>query len=133
MGLTNPVVGRIDCGSRDLACQSAPTGGTPEVEPELFEAVVTFQRLHAVPVQRLADPSSSGGRLFVRVGCAACHLPSLRVEIDGESRSVIRPYTDLLLHDLGEGLADRDIGGKAARSEWRTAPLWGMNAAYAPG
>lgn len=133
MGLTNAVVGRIDCGSQDVSCQSAPSGGTPEVEPELFDAVVTFQRLHAVPVQRLADPSSPGGRLFVRVGCAECHRPSLRVEIEGEPRAVVHPYTDLLLHDMGKGLADRDIEGKAARSEWRTAPLWGMNAAYATG
>lgn len=134
MGLTNPLLARIDCGAQDLACQSAPSGGNPEVEPELFNAVVTFQLLHAVPVQRLPDLSSAGGRLFVQVGCAECHQPSLRVEIGGgTSRSVIHPYTDLLVHDMGDWLADRDLDGQTVHSEWRTAPLWGMNAAYATG
>ena len=133
MGLTNPLVGRIDCSARDLACQSAPTGGNPEVEPELFNAVVAFQRLHAVPVQRLPDLSAAGGRLFVQVGCAECHQPSLRIVIGGTAQVVIHPHTDLLVHDMGDGLADRDLDGQVARSEWRTAPLWGMNAAYATG
>jgi CxxC motif-containing protein (DUF1111 family) len=129
MGLSNPLVGYADCGAQDIACQSAPTGGTPEVEPELFNAVVSFQRLHAVPVRRLPDPSSPGARLFEQVGCAQCHRMTLRVGND----ATIHPYTDLLVHDMGEGLADRDIAGDAAHDEWRTAPLWGMNAAYASG
>jgi CxxC motif-containing protein (DUF1111 family) len=137
MGLTNPVVGRIDCGSQDLACQSAPTGGTPEVQPELFEAVLAFQRLHAVPVRRLADPSSHGGRLFVRIGCAECHQPSLRVEIDGESGALIHPYTDLLLHDgrartieeailwhAGEGRAASDGYARLPAGQRRALVSW---------
>ncbi len=129
MGLSNPLVGYADCGVQDTACQSAPTGGMPEVEPELFDAVVSFQRLHAVPVQRLPDLSSPGARLFVQLGCARCHRMTLRVG----SNAAIHPYTDLLVHEMGEELADRDIAGSAARDEWRTAPLWGMNAAYASG
>jgi CxxC motif-containing protein (DUF1111 family) len=129
MGLSNPLVGYADCGAQDTACQSAPTGGTPEVEPELFNAVVSFQRLHAVPVQRLPDLSSPGARLFAQTGCAQCHRMTLRVGSD----EVIHPYTDLLVHDMGAGLADRDVAGSAARDEWRTAPLWGMNAAYVSG
>jgi CxxC motif-containing protein (DUF1111 family) len=133
MGLSNPLVGHIDCGSQDSACQSAPTGGTPEVEPELFDAVVAFQRLHAVPVQKVPDLSSAGARLFTRLGCADCHVTALRIEEGGAGPARIRAYTDLLLHDMGDGLADRDTEGNAARDEWRTAPLWGMNAAYASG
>lgn len=132
MGLTNPLVDHIDCGARDNACQSAPAGGSPEVEPELFDAVVAFQRLHAVPVQRLPDMSSAGAKLFVQVGCADCHRLTLHVST-GAAQAVIHPYTDLLLHDMGDGLADRDIAGVTARSEWRTAPLWGMHAAYVSG
>jgi len=134
MGLSNPLVERVDCGTQDHTCQSAPTGGTPEVEPELFNAVVAFQRLHAVPVQKLPDMSSAGGRLFVHLGCNACHATALRIRVEhaaGPAR--IRPFTDLLLHDMGDELADRDLAGNIARDEWRTAPLWGMGAAYASG
>lgn len=45
----------------------------------------------------------------------------------------IAPYTDLLLHDLGPGLADRDARGRPLRSLWRTAPLWGMSTALEGG
>ncbi len=132
MGLTNPLVDHIDCGAWDHACQSAPTGGSPEVEPELFDAVVAFQRLHAVPVQQLPDMTAPGAHLFARAGCADCHQPTLRAAT-GSASAVIHPYTDLLLHDLGEGLADSDLSGNKAREAWRTAPLWGMHAAYASG
>ena len=132
MGLSNPLVGHIDCGAQDRACQSAPTGGTPEVEAELFNAVVAFQRLHAVPVRKVPELSSAGGRLFGRLGCDGCHRTALRIEVESEALR-IRPFTDLLLHDMGEGLADHDMAGDAARDEWRTAPLWGMSAAYASG
>ena len=130
MGLTNPLVDHIDCGVQDAACQGAPTGGSREVAPELFDAVVAFQRLHAVPVQQLPDTSAAGARLFAQVGCGDCHRSTLRVET-GAARAAIHPYTDLLLHDMGEGLADSDISGNKARDEWRTAPLWGMHAPYA--
>jgi CxxC motif-containing protein (DUF1111 family) len=133
MGLTNTLVSEIDCGKGDIACQSAPTGGSPEVEPPLFEAVIAFQRLHAVPVERLPDQSSVGAYLFERVGCAECHRPMLRVESGNSMQAVIHPYTDLLLHDLGQGLADHDIEGSPAADLWRTAPLWGMHVAYASG
>jgi CxxC motif-containing protein (DUF1111 family) len=140
MGLTNPLVAQIDCGAHDDACRSAPTGGTPEVEPELFKAVVAFQRLHAVPVERLSDPASAGARLFEQAGCGECHRAELPITPNTAARgkaalgrAVIHPYTDLLVHDMGQGLADRDLSGDLARDEWRTAPLWGMHAAYASG
>jgi CxxC motif-containing protein (DUF1111 family) len=133
MGLTNTLVSEIDCGMRDIVCQSAPTGGAPEVEPALFDAVIAFQRLHAVPVERITDESSAGAHLFERVGCADCHRTMLRIETGSSTRTLIHPYTDLLLHDLGQGLADRDLEGNPAADLWRTAPLWGMRAAYTSG
>ena len=128
MGLTTPAVSHIDCGRDDQACQAAPTGGDPEVEPELFAAVVMFQRLHAVPVARLVDETEPGARLFARTGCPDCHRQELPA-----GAAVIHAYTDLLVHDLGPGLADRDTQGNPVHSEWRTAPLWGMHAAAVSG
>ncbi len=129
MGLTTPLVSHIDCGRDDSACQAAPTGGTPEVEPELFEAVVFFQKLHAVPIVKRVQESDPGAGLFRQVGCAQCHRPTLPTG-DG---AVIHPYTDLLVHDLGPGLADRDSADNVVHSEWRTAPLWGMHAGAVSG
>ena len=70
-----------------------------------------------------------GKGLFTRIGCATCHVPQLQTsdsDLPELSHQTIRPYTDLLLHDLGEGLADHrpvfDAGGR----DWRTPPLWGI-------
>jgi len=62
----------------------------------------------------------------------SCHVPTLPVGPASHpaiSETVIHPYTDLLLHDLGPELSDGMPEGEAAASEWRTAPLWGMGLA----
>jgi CxxC motif-containing protein (DUF1111 family) len=125
MGLTNPLESHDDCAPSNALCKTAPSGGTPEVEPALFDAVVNFERWHAVPVPKDPDLTSAGARLFEANGCAQCH----RVALNIETGTVIRPFTDLLLHDMGQGLADRTIADAVAPSRWRTAPLWGMHAA----
>src|SRR5262245_61719512 len=78
MGLTNPLVSASDCGGWNVACRAAASGGSPEVEPDLFQAVVAFERWHAVPVERTPDPSSPGARLFQSTGCAECHRMTLK-------------------------------------------------------
>src|SRR3546814_5217853 len=63
------------------------------------------------------------------MGCTGCHLPELTTgpsDIAALDEQVIRPYTDLLLHDMGPGLADGRPDGDASGSEWRTPPLWGI-------
>ena len=137
MGLTTPRVNHIDCGAATDVCASKPNGGTPEVEPELFDAVVTFELLHAVPSTVIPEPelAHAASKQFESVGCSACHRTSLRIYPsfgDPELRE-IHPYTDLLLHYMGEELSDRDVAGNVALSEWRTAPLWGINASVATG
>jgi CxxC motif-containing protein (DUF1111 family) len=132
MGLTTSLVSHIDCGNGDSDCKQAATGGTPEVELDLFGALVTFQKLHAVPTGQAADPDPEAGYIFDELGCAACHQTTLPV-VEDNATHTIRAYTDLLLHDLGEGLADRDLSGQPIRSKWRTAPLWGMRASALSG
>jgi CxxC motif-containing protein (DUF1111 family) len=133
MGLTNPLVSGDDCGKWNVACRSAATGGSPEVAADLFDAVIAFERWHAVPVSKIVDESALGARLFESCGCADCHRANLRIDLGNEDHALIQPYTDLLLHTMGQGLADRDLGGTPVRSLWRTAPLWGMHAAYVSG
>lgn len=125
MGLTNLLEPRDDCAPSNSACKTAPSGGSPEVERGLFDAVVNFQSWHAVPVTQEPDLKSPGAWLFESTGCGRCHQTTLAID----ANTVIHPFTDLLLHDMGQGLADRTIAGAVAPSRWRTAPLWGMHAA----
>lgn len=132
MGLTTTLNGSDDCGT-STECRAAPAGGSPEVEPELFDAVVSFEQLHAVPVLHALDESGLGARLFIKVGCSDCHRVSVRADTGSAQPTEIHPFTDLLVHAMGEGLADRDLEGRPVESLWRTAPLWGMQAAYSSG
>jgi CxxC motif-containing protein (DUF1111 family) len=122
MGLTSGDHPHDDCTAREEACVGAPNGGSPEVAAELLDAVVAFQGLLAVP-QSVAVKATRGGerQRFTALGCAACHRPSLPL-----STGSLAAYTDLRLHDLGEGLADETVSGVKVKSRWRTAPLWGV-------
>jgi CxxC motif-containing protein (DUF1111 family) len=101
------------------------------VDTALFEAVVLFQELHAVPVTVAPTSDSAGVRVFRETGCAVCHKPDLPVEMPDHSTGTIHAYTDLLLHDMGDDLADRTLDNRRVHSEWRTAPLWGIGASFA--
>lgn len=128
--------GHGDCTEAQTECLAAPIGAEPgevEVDPQLFDLVVFYSSHLAVPVRRdYDDPEVLAGKeLFYGTGCIACHTPKY-VTSNEESvfaalrRQLIWPYTDLLLHDMGEGLADRGPNGEIGASEWRTAPLWGI-------
>jgi CxxC motif-containing protein (DUF1111 family) len=109
-----------------------PSGGTPEIDAAKVARVAHYCRVLAVPAQRTpGDPQVIRGReAFSRAGCAACHVPELRTGSGSpiaELRGVaFRPYSDLLLHDMGDGLADDRRDGDASGREWRTPPLWGL-------
>ena len=78
----------------------------------------------------VGDPQvRQGAGLFLKAGCNACHTPrhtTGQTDIEALSNQVIFPYTDLLLHDMGEGLADGRPDFLANGREWRTPPLWGI-------
>ncbi len=106
--------------------------GAPEIDPHKIARIAHYCRVLAVPRQRGAGtPTIERGRaLFATATCAACHVPELRTG-DGSPLALfrnvtIRPFTDLLLHDMGEGLADHRSDGDATGREWRTPPLWGI-------
>jgi len=108
------------------------TGGTPEVSDDILERVTLYSKVLAVPKRRDADRPAilKGQQLFSEIGCNNCHKPYF---ITGEESDIaafekqkIYPYTDLLLHDMGEALADHRPDGLANGQEWRTPPLWGI-------
>jgi len=131
MGLTTPVFASENHTAAQLLDKLA-NGGSPEVGEDIFNAVVLYTRTLAVPARRdwTNEVMRRGGTLFRQLDCAACHTPEWTTgdwpEFPELSGQTIRPYTDLLLHDLGDGLADgRPVFGASGR-EWRTPPLWGI-------
>lgn len=135
MGLTSPVEPVDDCAPPQQACLDAPDGGNFEVSARGLDAVVEYMRLLGVPARRVVDPERerSGFERFVSIGCAGCHVPRATTRIEERAGSgaplsglVIYPFTDLLLHDMGEALGDGVSDGQATGREWRTPPLWGI-------
>lgn len=134
MGVTSPVHPEQNCLPHQTACTNAPHGGTPE-EPEMSEAflqsLTTYLQLLAVPARRgLDDPVALRGEtLFREARCNACHVETFTTgdthPLRRLRKQVIHPYTDLLLHDMGPGLAGRP-DNEATQQEWRTPPLWGI-------
>lgn len=112
------------------AGMSAP--GNSELGEEDFRTVISYIRLLGVPRQRNWDnPVVERGRmLFLRAGCDRCHSTKFQTGPQAAfpelALQTIHPYTDLLLHDMGEGLADGRPDGLAGGREWRTPPLWGI-------
>ncbi|HMA16063.1 MAG: di-heme oxidoredictase family protein [Bacteroidota bacterium] len=126
-----------DCTGRQPKCLAAPDGNTEqhdglEASAEVLQLITFYSRNLAVPARRdLDDPRVLAGKqVFYEAGCIACHRPKYVTRRDslGEEQSfqLIWPYTDLLLHDMGEGLADNRPEAQASGREWRTAPLWGI-------
>ena len=108
------------------------SGGDPELAEHKLERITFYCQTLAVPAQRGAAHADvrRGRLLFGAIGCESCHTPEL-ITGDGAAVAalrdrVIRPYTDLLLHDMGERLADGKHDGDASPREWRTPPLWGI-------
>ena len=148
MGITNPLfpeesiagtalhdsyltrTGFVDTGS--------DVNGEPEADAAFSDSVVFYAETLAVPARRnIDDPSvREGARLFEQINCSGCHTPSFVTKASGDlggammsdshKNQTIYPFTDLLLHDMGDELADGRPDFLADGNEWRTRPLWGI-------
>ena len=119
--LFNPVAG-------NRTSDEAPD---PEASSSTVANVVFYLKTLRAPSRRDADDPDvlAGEQLFGTVGCASCHVPTMRTgasEIAVLDQVEFHPYTDMLLHDMGSELDDRYTEGRALTSEWRTPPLWGI-------
>lgn len=112
--------------------ENLTSGGDPEIEDDDFEKLVLYSSNLAVPARRNYDDEDvkAGAEIFKIIGCTSCHRTAYHTGVHEEfpslSNQLIYPYTDMLLHDMGEGLADHRADYGASGSEWRTAPLWGI-------
>ncbi len=139
IGISNPASPdpHGDCTEAQAACRALPSGvqarlGDTEAPDPILDLVVFYSRNLAVPARRDVDDPDvlRGKRIFYETGCTSCHTPKFVTSRDAaqpEHRfQLIWPYSDMLLHDMGEGLADGRPVGDASGREWRTAPLWGI-------
>lgn len=155
MGLTSRIRPVESCTKKEKACLKAPTGADDqgdgnspiEVSDDVAKFVEFYTRNLAVPHRRNADDPLvlAGKKRFYAMGCISCHTPRYKLPTTEDDRieqhgQIIYPYTDMLLHDMGDGLADRTIAGKlpprdaqveflASSYEWRTPALWGVGLA----
>ncbi|MBC3349390.1 MULTISPECIES: di-heme oxidoredictase family protein [Pseudomonas] len=143
MGLTTSLRPFDDCTDAQVDCKRAPNGngadGEPEVSDNILRLVLFYSRNVAVPARREVNSPQvlAGKNLFFQAGCQSCHTPKYTTAANAAepelANQVIRPYTDLLLHDMGEGLADNRSEFKASGRDWRTPPLWGIGLTEAVG
>ncbi|WP_460054427.1 di-heme oxidoreductase family protein [Pseudomonas sp. S2_D06] len=136
MGLTTSLRPIDDCTDAQTACKQAPNGngpnGEPEVSDNILRLVLFYSRNLAVPARRDVNAPEvlAGKTLFYQAGCQSCHTPKYTTAANAAepelANQVIRPYSDLLLHDMGDGLADNRTEFQASGRQWRTPPLWGI-------
>lgn len=132
MGITTSIFPDQNCTSVQMDCQNAPDGGSSEISDDDLRKVVLYVSTLSVPARRNWESPEvlTGKSVFMEIGCAACHIPKWQTgrhpDFDALSDQTIWPYTDLLLHDMGEGLADGRPDFEATGKEWRTPPLWGI-------
>lgn len=139
IGVSNPLHPMVwgDCTAQQAACRAAPHGGDTEDDSleatgEMMELILFYTQHLAVPARRSAgEPEVLRGKeLFYNAGCTGCHIPKFATASDHPvfalAGQLIWPYSDLLLHDMGPGLADNRPEGLANGQEWRTPPLWGI-------
>jgi len=147
MGLTTTLFPLANCTALQTDCAGAISGvnvgDSVEINDDLLDFVEFYTQHLAVPERRNVDNADvlAGGELFKQADCQACHTPYFKTATNGElpalSNQDIFPFTDMLLHDMGEDLSDLQQDGTAAPSgetseflassrEWRTPALWGL-------
>ncbi|MFD1466975.1 di-heme oxidoredictase family protein [Hymenobacter caeli] len=134
MGITSSLFPLEPAAGQTQAGNAAPgSSAVVDLPDDELASTSFYVRTLGVPARRdVAQTQVKLGKtLFVSAKCAACHVPTLRTsaqaglpaEMAGQN---IYPYTDLLLHDMGPGLADNRSDFRATGQEWRTPPLWGL-------
>lgn len=135
MGITTSLFPDENCPDDQTACKEAPNGSSQNGEPEMsdkqLEKMTFYVSTLAVPARRDVNTEQiiAGAKLFEKANCATCHTPKTRTgkhTIASLADQDIQPFTDLLLHDMGDGLADNRPDYEATGNEWRTPPLWGI-------
>jgi CxxC motif-containing protein (DUF1111 family) len=133
MGITSTLYQEQNCPKVQVQCQQAHQTGKHELSDQAWEAVTFFLAGVDNPKRPRPDDNKTiqGEKLFNTSGCNGCHLSEMKTGrfplLTALEHKTFKPYTDLLLHDMGEDLADNRPDFKASGRDWRTAPLWGLS------
>jgi CxxC motif-containing protein (DUF1111 family) len=133
MGLASRWFPEQNCPPIQEVCKRQLPGNDPELAGFEIDALVLWLRGLAVPARRDVEHAEfrRGESLFAEARCAVCHVPELKTAasfpaLPQLANQTMRAYTDLLLHDMGEELADGRPDFRAGGRDWRTPPLWGV-------
>lgn len=133
LGVTSPIYGNENCPPIQTACAAQPPGNNPELVDANWEELEFWTLALAVPARRNVQDAQfqRGERLFSEAKCAVCHVPEMKTAeqfpaFKQLADQTFHAYTDLLLHDMGEELADGRPDFQAGGRDWRTQPLWGL-------
>ena len=132
VGITTSLFPERSCTQAQAECLEANSGGEPELPDNILDRIEVYTQGLAVPIRRNwnADNVLRGKLIFSELGCDSCHTPKYvtgtQSPLPELREQTIWPYTDLLLHDMGEGLSDNRPVFDASGAEWRTPPLWGL-------
>jgi CxxC motif-containing protein (DUF1111 family) len=132
MGLSTSIFSEQNCPDSQTLCNESQIGGEPEVTNSQLNDVIFYQSALAVPKRRnFMDQNVLEGKvLFREADCIKCHATNFTTGDSSENNYVegvlIHPFSDFLLHDMGQDLADYRSDYLANGSEWRTQPLWGI-------
>ena len=133
LGVTSSLYPDMNCPGPQTDCAAQAPGNQPELIDSDWDELTFWELALAVPARRnVTDPQfQRGEKLFAEAQCAVCHVPQLTTAdafpaLPQLAKQTFRAYTDLLLHDMGEGLADGRPDFQATGRDWRTQPLWGI-------
>jgi CxxC motif-containing protein (DUF1111 family) len=133
MGVNTNLYPEQNCPPVQTVCQKMLPGNFPELVDVEIDSLVLWMQALAVPARRGMSEAQVqlGKQLFERARCDVCHVPELVTaasfpQLPQLANQTFRAYTDLLLHDMGEGLADNRPDFQAGPRDWRTPPLWGL-------
>lgn len=132
LGITSQLFPEQGCTESQLDCNEAIDSGTYEIEFDDLQKTANYCATIAVPVRRNFNEQEvlKGKEIFKELGCNSCHIETFTTgnhsDFPALSGQEIHPYTDLLLHDMGNNLADGRPEYLANGNEWRTPPLWGI-------
>jgi CxxC motif-containing protein (DUF1111 family) len=134
IGISSGLFPGENCAAAEAACVAAAKEAKgAELSAQQLDETLAYIRGLAPPAPRGGEKAAQGEALFATLGCAACHRPAMKIgrfdSVPALSGAEIHPYADLLLHDMGDGLADGREDFGAGPRDWRTPPLWGLGLA----
>jgi CxxC motif-containing protein (DUF1111 family) len=134
LGITSSLFATANCTLAQPVCLAISELKKPELTNQQLDEIQFYLSALSVPQPAASTQAlQRGGALFKRAQCIECHTDQLRTGQQANlallNQRTIQPYTDLLLHDMGEGLADHRPDFSATGREWRTPPLWGIGLA----